>query len=384
MHIGFLTSEYPGLSKRYGGIASSVKNLATAFVTTGHQVTVFLYGQERDEIIMENSVKIVRIKNRRSKGISWWLTRKKIEKIINTVVFENNLQILEAPEWTGITAFMKIDCPVVLKLHGADAYFCHIEGRKQKYKNFFFEKKALRSADAIISVSRYTADLTAQLFGLKKEIEVIHNGIDTSAFEYVDIKEIEPKTLLYFGTLIRKKGVLELPYIFNKVIEKMPDAKLYLIGGDSADIQTASSSTWELMKPRFNEPALKQTRYFGKVQHDEMKEHIKHANVCVFPSFAEAFPISWLEAMASRKAIVGSNKGWAEEAIENGVSGLLADPTDHRSYTDNIIKIISDSDYAHKIGNKAYESVKKKFEMKQTVEKHLNFYKQVILRGENR
>lgn len=378
MHIGFLTSEYPGLSKRYGGIATSVKNLATAFVTTGQQVTVFLYGQERDEVIMENSIKIVRIKNRRSKGLSWWLTRKKIEKIINTEVFENNLQMLEAPEWTGITAFMKIDCPVVLKLHGSDAYFCHIEGRKQKYKNFFFEKKALRSADAIISVSRYTADLTAQLFGLKKEIEVIHNGIDTSAFEYADIKEIEPKTLLYFGTLIRKKGVLELPYIFNKVIEKMPDAKLYLIGGDSADIQTASSSTWELMKPHFNEPALKQTRYFGKVQHDDMKEHIKHANVCVFPSFAEAFPISWLEAMASRKAIVGSNKGWAQEAIENGFSGFLINPKEHQKFADKILEVLFNNSLMSLLGMEAHKKVMKEFEMKQTIEKHLKYFEQII------
>jgi len=381
MTIGFLTSEYPEMSKLYGGIATSIKNLASAFNDKGHQVTIFVYGQNKDDTIEKDGIRIIQIKNKNIKGLSWWHTRKKIEKIINKEILEHHLHILEAADWTGITAFMKIDCPVVLKLHGSDTYFCHIEGRKQKYKNFFFEKRALLSADAIISVSHYAADLTTQLFSLQKEIEVIHNGIDTASFEYADINKLEPKTLLYFGTLIRKKGVLELPYIFNKVVKKIPDAKLYLVGGDSFDICTGSSSTWELMQPLFSEEALARTTYLGKIPHHEMKKHIEQANVCVFPSFAEAFPISWLEAMASGKVIIGSDKGWAKEAIEDGVSGFLIDPKQHQQFADEIVKVLSDNDLALYLGMKARQKAVREFEMKQTVEQHISFYKNIILKG---
>ena len=380
MHIGFLTSEYPELSKRYGGIATSVHNMATSFSKEGHQVTIFLYGQEKDETIQKDGFKIICIQNKQVKGLSWWFTRKKIENIINKEVSVNNLQLIEAVDWTGITSFMKIDCPLVLKLHGSDTYFCHIEGRKQKYKNFFLEKKALHSADAIVSVSHYTADLTAELFGLKKEIEVIHNGIDTSAFEYADAQDMEPKTLLYFGTLIRKKGVLELPHIFNKVIKRIPDAKLYLIGGDSADIHSGSSSTWELMQPLFTDAALKQTSYFGKIPHHEMKQHIKEANICVFPSFAEAFPISWLESMACGKSIVGSNKGWAKEAIEDEVSGFLIHPKEHQAFANRVIELLLDENLQIKMANEARKRVENYFEMSKVADSHKVYY-QKILKG---
>lgn len=378
MHLGFLTSEYPGISKLYGGIATSIRNMAISFVGQGHDVSIFLYGQEEDETIEKDNIKIVKIRNKSVKGLSWWFTRKKIEQIINREVHENHLQILEAPDWTGITAFMNIDCPVVLKLHGSDTYFCHIEGRKQKYKNFFLEKRALHSADSIVSVSQYTANLTKKLFSINRKIVVIPNGIDINMFNYDSEQDMEPKTVLYFGTLIRKKGVLELPYIFNSIVDRVPDVKLYLIGGDSADIQTGSPSTWKLMKPLFSERALERTNYFGKVPHDEMKEYIKKANVCIFPSFAEAFPISWLEAMASGKPIVGSDKGWAKEAIEDKVSGFLVDPKNHAKYAERIVQLFSDKNMARSIGEEAQKRVKEEFSIHKIADKHIHYYKEII------
>jgi len=378
MHIGFLTSEYPSLSTSCGGIATSVKNLATVLIQGGHQVSVFLYGQDKDDMIEIDKIKIFRIQNKNFKGISWLLTRNKIRKIINHEVDKNNLQLIEAADWTGITAFMKLNCPILLKLHGSDGYFCHIEGRKQKYKNFLLEKIALKSADAIVSVSNYTAELTKKIFGVKCFIKVIHNGIDPNVFKTTNHTDSIKGRLLYFGTLIRKKGVLELPHIFNRVIENYPEATLFLIGGDSFDIKTGSSSTWELMKPLFSEKALKHTHYIGKVPYNEMQTHIKQAEICVFPSFAEAFPISWLEGMAMAKPIVGSDEGWAREAIENGTSGLLCNPVKHQEYAKGIERILNDRSYGHRLGVNARIRIEKLFDANTIANKNVQFYQSVI------
>ena len=378
MHIGFLTPEYPSLSKTYGGIGTSIKNLASVLISSGHDVSVFLYAQDTDEVIELDKIKFLKIKNENVKGLSWWFTRKKIEKLINKEVNKNGLDLVEGSDWTGMTAFMKIKCPVLLKLHGSDAYFCHIDGRKQKLKNFLFEKYALQSADAIVSVSQYTADLTKKLFNLKIPMKVIHNGIDPSVFSVASADALVNGRLLYFGTLIRKKGVLELPYIFNKVVEDYPNASLYLVGGDSFDISTGSSSTWELMKPLFSDKALKQTKYLGKVPHEQMQEHIKQAHVCVFPSYAEAFPISWLEAMACQKAIAGSNLGWAQEAIENKVSGLLASPSNHKEYANNIKRFLSDNKYTHIISEAARKRVIELFSADKIAKDTISYYEEVL------
>jgi len=81
------------------------------------------------------------------------------------------------------------------------------------------------------------------------------------------------------GTLIRKKGVLELPAIFSKVRKDFPDAKLVLIGGDSRDIKTNSDSTWQLVQNQFTKDELDKVEYLGKIPYNEVENYIKKANV---------------------------------------------------------------------------------------------------------
>ena len=64
----------------------------------------------------------------------------------------------------------------ILKLHGSDAYFCHLEGRKQKAKNRFFEKNAFKNAYAIIAVSDFVGKKTNEIFQINRNYKVI-NGI---------------------------------------------------------------------------------------------------------------------------------------------------------------------------------------------------------------
>ena len=83
----------------------------------------------------------------------------------------------------------------------------------------------MQNADGLLSVSQFTADMTNEVFGLKRKFTVIPNRIDTDLFSNNNNNNNNNnKTILYFGSLIRKKGLLELPFIFNEVIEKNPDA----------------------------------------------------------------------------------------------------------------------------------------------------------------
>ena len=103
-------------------------------------------------------------KNIKFKGLSFYLTQKKVEKLINKLYKEEKITIVEAPDWTGFTSFIKPKCTLVIRLNGSDTYFCHLDNRPVKFLNKFYEKRALKNADALLSVSQYTADLTNKLF----------------------------------------------------------------------------------------------------------------------------------------------------------------------------------------------------------------------------
>ena len=378
MKIAFLTPEYPHeRTGKSGGLGTSIFNLATGLVKLGHVVSVLVYQQKEDVIFEENGITVYQIRNIKLKGLSLILTQKKVQRLINKLYIEKRLEIVEATDWTGFTAYVKPQCPLIIRLNGSDTYFCHLDKRPVKPKNKFLEKHALNKADGIISVSQFTADVTRKLFILKKEIAVIPNSINIDKFQPIALAS-EPATILYYGTLIRKKGLLELPLIFNEAHKQQPFAKLVLIGKDSADKQSGSASTWALMKPLFTAEALKNVTYIGLVPYNEIGRHIATATVCVFPTFAEALPVSWIEAMALKKAIVASNIGWASEVIDDGVNGFMVHPTNHTLYAEKIIQLLEDHPLRVSFGEAARKKVEQTFEMEIVAKKSINFYRKFV------
>ena len=379
MKIAFLTPEYPHTKTgSSGGIGTSIKNLAIGLLAKGCTVRVLVYGQKEEGLFDDNGITIQQILNVKFKGLSWWLTRRKLECLINTLYDGKEIDLVEAPDWTGITSFISPKkCPIVIRLNGSDTYFCHLDQRPVKWINKFHEKKALENADALLSVSQFTADLTNEVFGLQKEFTIIPNSIDVDLFRF-NTNEEANNTILYFGSLIRKKGLLELPLLFNILIQINPDAKLILVGKDVPDIISGTESTWQMIQDLFSEKALKNATYLGSVPYAEIQEQIAQAAVCVFPSFAEALPVSWLEAMAMQKAVVASNVGWASEIIQDGVEGFLVHPTNHDEYAKKISELLNNTELQRNFGIAARKKIENKFSTGKVAEQNWLFYKSLI------
>ena len=377
MHIAFLTPEYPfPEATSSGGLGTSIKNLASSLVEKNQKVTVFVYGQQNNLKFTENGIFFHFIKQKKYRFLGWYFYRKYLEAYLNKYIKKGDIGILEAPDWTGITAFMNLSCPLVIRMNGTDAYFCALEGRKQKWKNRFFENRALQSADALVSVSGFTAEKTREIFNLKQPIEVIPNSIEVTQFSLSN-KPVVRNELLYFGTIIRKKGVLELAGIFNEVVLKKPEAEFILIGKDVIDI-FKQRSTLKLFKSKVNPEALKQIKHIPEVSYSEIKEHIARANVIILPSFAEALPMVWLEAMAMEKALVTSNIGWAKEVMIDRETGFTEDPKDHKAYAEKILYLLNNPSESAKMGAAARQQVLSKFSTEVVVEQNLEFYRRTM------
>ena len=381
MKIAFLTPEYPHPKTGHsGGIGTSIKILVSGLLAQECKVRVLVYGQKEDAVFDDAGICVQQIKNVKFKGLSWWLTRKKIQRIINQLYEAQEIDLVEVPDWTGITSFITPDkCPVVIRLHGSDTYFCHLDNRPVKWINKFHEKRALQKANGLLSVSDYTAAVTNAIFGLDKTFTIIPNPIDADAFRSTNTYSKGGNTILYFGSLIRKKGLLELPLIFNHVVAKNPETRLILIGKDVPDIVSGACSTWEMMQELFSDKAKDKVEYLGSIPYSEIKSKIEDATLCIFPSFAEAFPVSWLEAMAMEKPVVASNIGWAKEMIVDGESGYLVDPKDHQLFANRINSVFENTDLMIQIGNHARERVEVKFDIEKIATENIAFYKSLLI-----
>ena len=187
----------------------------------------------------------------------------------------------------------------------------------------------------------------------------------------------EKGLLLYIGTVIRKKGVFELPEIFKKVSVQFPEAKLVLIGGDSSDVQTGKSSTWQLLQKEFEANDLKNVTYLGKIPYQDVQNYIKQAQVCIFPSFAETLGMVTIESMALQKPVVNTDIGWAQELIADGESGFLVHPQDHSLYANRIIALLADAHFSLTMGKNARKRVEAVFDIDKIVQQNILFYQSI-------
>lgn len=380
MHIAFITSEYPHpeiLSA--AGIGTSIKNLAEALIRANVKVTVFVYGQTQNKVFIDANIKFHLIENKHYCIGKWLFYRRHINKYINQTIKEEGISILEAADWTGITATMKFKIPLIIRFHGSDTYFCHLEGRRQKWKNYLFERIAVKAADALIAPTNFAGKISSQLFDIgSNKVKVINHGVDLNLFQNNCPSQFQKGVILYIGTMIRKKGVLELPGIFRAVRKINPGATLVLIGADCPDTQTEQGSTWQLMRSDFDSEDLKNVSYLGKIPYDAVQKHIQNANVCVFPTFAETLGMVTIESMAMQKAVVNSDIGWAIELMEDGISGFLVSPKDHILFADRIVSILDDEALTLEMGKSARKYIVNNFNIKDKVIENILFYNKVL------
>ncbi len=379
MHIAFLTPEYPHEKVSHaGGIGTSVKNLAIALVEAQVQVSLFIYGQQTDEVFIEDCITFHLIKAKKYSFFTWYYYRKHIQDYINQRIKLDSIDLVEAVDWCGITAFMNLDSQLIIRFHGSDTYFCHLEKRKQKLKNYWFERLAVKNAQGYIAPTNFAGKLSAKLLGVNtQKIKIIHYGLELDKFQNSLPQEFEEGLILYIGTIIRKKGVLELPEIFCKVRLKYPKAHLVLIGEDTSDLKTGSTSTWRLLKERFNSDDEQFVQYLGKIPYHEVKNYIQKAHICVFPTFAETMGMVTIESMALQKPVVNSDLGWAQELIDDGINGFLVYPKNHDEYAEKILSLLHNNEMRNKICINARRKVEQDFDIGSLVWNNIQFYKKI-------
>ncbi len=377
MHIGFLLPEYPHEKlPKAAGIGTSTKNLLKSLVDKGMKVSVFTYFQDKQEVFEDGGITIHKIKLRKYPLFTWRLNEGIIAKYVNKIIKKDKIDILEVVDWTGISANMNFSIPHVMRLHGSDTFFCHLEKRPQKQRNFNREKKAFQKADKIIAVSQFVAEKTNMLFADNKNITIIPNGIYINDFQ-PDISKRKEGLILCFGTLIRKKGVLELAHIFNELIQLNNNCKLVIVGNDAIDA-LENRSTWEMMQEQLNTEALKKVDYRGKVNYDIMKTLINEANVCVFPSLAESFGMVTIEAMALEKPFVNTDYPWAHEIVVDGETGFLENPKDHKAFAKKINTLLTNTEIASTMAKNARNEAIKRFDITKIAQQNIEVYQSLV------
>lgn len=201
----------------------------------------------------------------------------------------------------------------------------------------------LGRAQRWIAVSLASAAMLKQISGAR-DVTVIENGIDMSDFVHRGTKDQnDVLKLLFVGAVGKLKGERDLVEALALVKARGFDFRASFLGygADSLADQLAAAGL------------SKRIDHLGPVPTEERVEHFLNADIFVLPTYAEAMPVSVIEAMAAGNAIVTTPVGGIPEVVDDGETALFFSPGNPHELADRIAVLLSDSELRRRLGANA-------------------------------
>ncbi|MBL57393.1 MAG: hypothetical protein CMP61_09405 [Flavobacteriales bacterium] len=230
---------------------------------------------------------------------------------------------------------------VLLTIHGSDI---------NKFKSKVFRKLILWTINNVDSVTVVSQALKKDLidFGVKKDIYVYPMGVDMNLFKKLNVKKNENQ-LLFVGSLLEKKGLIDLLDAFSELKKRFPRLELKIIGTGNSDqfinysnkLGIQDSITWQ-----------------GKVNNKDLPKHYNEAGVFILPSHSEGLGLVSIEAMACECLTVASELPAIKDYIIPEKTGLFVDPKSPNSILiviENVLNRKYNTSYIVKHGRKYVE-----------------------------
>ena len=301
-------------------------------------------------------------------------------KNANKIIEKEKINLIHA-HWIvpqgliGVMLKKKNRIPLIVTIHGSDLF---------PLKNKFFmsiQKYVAANAD-IITVNSKAAEheILSRFPEIKNKLRVIPMGIDTKIFKPKNvrkkfIKYKDNKIILFVGRLNEQKGVEYLLKAMPKVISRLKNAKLLIVGeGDYKEY--LERITNELDLNNFIE-------FLGSKSHGEISDYYNLAKAVVLPAVTskigtEAFGLVLIEAMACGTCVIGSSSGGIKNVINDGVNGLIFREKDSNELADKIIKVLEDTQLRKRLISKGLIFSRRNYNWEVISKKFLRIYDDLL------
>ena len=166
-------------------------------------------------------------------------------------------------------------------------------------------------------------------------------AVDLEHYRVLGIPKSEKPLVVYLGRIKRYKSVDHLIKAFPKILEKVPEAHMAIVG-DGDD------------RPRLEQLVQKlnlqdRVEFTGFVSEDEKVRWLNRAWVVVNPSSKEGWGLTMTEANACGTPVVAANSPGLRDAVKHGETGLLYPYGDIDALANSVVKILTDTDLREKL-----------------------------------
>jgi glycosyltransferase involved in cell wall biosynthesis len=205
----------------------------------------------------------------------------------------------------------------------------------------------------MVCVSHYTESVARAIMPGLRTV-VVNNGVDVERFAHLPPLHIPKRgpTVLAVGGVKARKGTLELVRAMAVVRAALPDAQCVILGGQAAEPDYTARVRAEILALGLDDGV----HLPGHVPEAELMAWYGAADVFALPSINdgwkfEGYGLVHLEASAAGLPVIGTTDCGAEDAIEDGVTGLLIpQDTIAAALPDAILRLLRNPALAKQMG----------------------------------
>ena len=369
-----------------GGAEVVMSNLATEFIRLGHSAKIITARWEPHwpTEIVHREASVVRLPNPKQRGwgtfrymlaLSRWLQQNR--QSFDVVL----VSMLKHDAYSAIGAMRKHNIPVVLRVEGTgETGDCHWQTTARFGRRI---RSRCHSADAIVAPSeRAEQELLESGYG-REQVRFIPNGAvicpprtDDSRWQSrLALADINPnlaskpdtKVVVYTGRLHKNKGLVELVYAFRRVVDQLPDSRLWLIGeGPLRDELYQLTGDLELRGHVMMPGAF-----------DDIEDLLIAADAYVLPSYEEGMSVALLEAMGAELPVIASDIAGNRTLVKHGENGLLVEPKKVQPLAEAIFGLLQPDANRQNLASAARSMVVDNYSVTRTAESFIELFEEL-------
>ena len=263
-------------------------------------------------------------------------------------VSEHKFDLIYVHDWIAAKAGLLLKeltgKPLVYHVHSL-----HIDRVSIKDKSWVFEleKEAIEKSDAVIAVSKFTADrIVAEYDGKPHKITVVYPAVP-QINKVSQAGSPTDHTVLFLGRFARQKAPTTFLDIAEKMVEKRKDVHFLMVG--EGDQRT------ELIEMAAQRKLSANVHFEEYIDHSEIEKVFARATMLCIPSIAEPFGLTALEAAAAGKPIIVSDQSGVSEVLKGAQA---VDYNDIDGYVKKIEQILTNDEFAAAIVEQNKKSIK--------------------------
>ncbi|MGE0445675.1 MAG: glycosyltransferase family 4 protein [Vicinamibacterales bacterium] len=260
--------------------------------------------------------------------------------------------------------------PVVGHLRGGN--FGHFHARAPRWLRVVIATVVPRFHRIILLAERFRPHVEGLI--APSRVAVLYNGVEATAFDACATRTDRADglvTVLYLGHLSVAKGFGDALELIPRVLAHVPHVRFEFAGewllrerNVLVDEQGRPLPDGGDLEARFAKLAARypdNIRLLGVIEGTDKLEALRRADIFLFPSYSEGFPMAVLEAMAAGLPLVATPVGALGEVLTDGIHGYLVEPGDVEGFARALTALAGAPQVRERMGNTNRDQVRNRF-----------------------